>query len=959
MITDYHAKYFAHEITRRYSSENVEKLATTLMDAQVDMNPHQVEAALFAFNSPLSKGAILAEEVGLGKTIEAGIVLSQFWAERKRRILVILPANLRKQWLTELEEKFFLPSVILEAKSFNLLKKEGSKNPFLQDNNIVLCSYNFAARQADYIERVSWDVVIVDEAHRLRNVYKKNNKTSNTIKMAIGNHKKILLTATPLQNSLLELYGLVSLIDEHTFGDLKSFSAQFSKITSQEQFDSLKQRLLPICKRTLRRQVLEYIRYTKRLAITQKFEPTEKEQELYDLVSNYLQRENIQALPAGQRTLMTLMLRKLLASSTFAIAGALNSLKTSLEKILRAQEKKLNAQNGALELFDGVNSIIEDCDGFEETEDEWEEDELPATQESIDALKSEISDLKGFYDLAVSIEENAKGEKLLYALETGLQTTKEIGGNEKAIIFTESRKTQNYVYNLLVKNGYANKIVLFNGSNSDELSKKIYLEWLNKYKGTDKISGSKTADMRSALVDKFKNDAQIMIATEAGAEGINLQFCSMIINYDLPWNPQRIEQRIGRCHRYGQMCDVVVVNFLNTKNAADVRVFQLLDQKFKLFDGVFGASDDVLGNIESGIDFEKRILKIYQGCRTPEEINKSFDLLQQEMEEQIDETVKSARQKLLENFDEEVSEKLKVCKTKSELALSKLQSMLYELTKWKVGECARFDDAQKTFNLIEQPFSGLSFSSGPYTMKKGVQEEHFYRTQHPLALQVIEEAKKVITPLNRVVFEYTGVPKISILEGLIGKSGFLELKAMAVESFEAEDHLIFSAQTDDGIVLDSEQCRRLFSLNASIINTEGTGTKTSLNEAYLSSKNSIIEKIEARNSKFFEDEIEKLEKWSDDLKASLEIELKRLDIEIKAKRTEAKKLLKLDDKIAAQKEIKAMEQKRNNLRRNLFEEQDSIDEKKENLIDEISKRKNMNIQEETLFSFNWFITDKR
>ena len=118
-LTPYHAKYFAYELTKKSSSDSIQKLASTLVDAQVDLNPHQVEAALFAFRSPLSKGAILADEVGLGKTIEAGLVISQKWAESKRKILIITPANLRKQWNQELQDKFFLSSYILEAKSFN------------------------------------------------------------------------------------------------------------------------------------------------------------------------------------------------------------------------------------------------------------------------------------------------------------------------------------------------------------------------------------------------------------------------------------------------------------------------------------------------------------------------------------------------------------------------------------------------------------------------------------------------------------------------------------------------------------------------------------------------------------------------------------------------------------------------------------------------------------------------
>jgi hypothetical protein len=212
-LTDYHAKYFAYELTRRCPSDSVERIASTLMDSQVDLNPHQVDAALFALRSPLSKGALLADEVGLGKTMEAGIVLAQKWAERKRKILLVLPSSLRKQWYQELQDKFYLPSRILESGSFNKAVKQGVANPFEADE-IVICSYPFARNKAEFLRKVPWDLVVMDEAHRLRNVYKPGNKIANELKKALEHAPKLLLTATPLQNSLLELYGLVSFIDE-------------------------------------------------------------------------------------------------------------------------------------------------------------------------------------------------------------------------------------------------------------------------------------------------------------------------------------------------------------------------------------------------------------------------------------------------------------------------------------------------------------------------------------------------------------------------------------------------------------------------------------------------------------------------------------------------------------------------------------------------------------------------
>src|SRR5262245_23016221 len=315
-LTDYHAKYYAYELTKRFSSDNAEKLAAAVAGAQVDLNPHQVDAALFAFSSPLSKGALLADEVGLGKTIEAGLVLSQKWAERKRRILIIVPSNLRKQWHQELTEKFFLPCVILEAKSYNSAVKVGNFRPFEADS-IVICSYHFARNKAADVANTRWDLVVIDEAHRLRNVYKPSNVIANTLKRALAEKNKLLLTATPLQNSLLELYGLISFIDEHTFGDLKSFREQFAGRPQDRVYQLLRERLKPICHRTLRRQVTAYVPYTKRLPILEEFTPEEGEDRLYQLVSDYLRRDNLQALPASQRALMTLVLRKLLASSTF------------------------------------------------------------------------------------------------------------------------------------------------------------------------------------------------------------------------------------------------------------------------------------------------------------------------------------------------------------------------------------------------------------------------------------------------------------------------------------------------------------------------------------------------------------------------------------------------------------------------------------------------------------------
>jgi len=966
-LTPYHAKYYAHELTKRYSSNSLQKFTASLADAQVDLNPHQVDAALFAFHSPLSKGAVLADEVGLGKTIEAGIVISQKWAERKRKILIVAPANLRKQWNQEIADKFFLPSVILEAKSFNEELQKANFNPFEQKDNIVLCSYQFVKSKAIYVSKVDWDLVVIDEAHRLRNVYKTSNKIAKAIKEALAHSPKILLTATPLQNSLLELYGLVSIIDEYTFGDLKSFKAQFARLTTDNNFDELKRRLEPICKRTLRRQVLEYINYTNRSCILQEFTPREDEQRLYDLVSDYLQRPNLYALPPGQRTLMTLILRKLLASSTYAISGTLQGLADKLEATITKHETTtLNVD----EVF------ATNYETFEEQQDEWVDDEEEETTveervytpDEIGEIRKEIKALNEFKALAKSIRTNSKGEVLFTALDKGFEKLHELKANRKAIIFTESTRTQEYLKNILEARGYKDEIVLFNGSNNDPKSNQIYQAWIKKYAGTDRITGSKTADKRAALVDYFRDTATIMIATEAAAEGINLQFCSLVVNYDLPWNPQRIEQRIGRCHRYGQKFDVVVVNFLNNTNAADQRVYQLLDEKFQLFNGVFGASDEVLGAIESGVDFEKRIVKIYQTCRTTEAIQLAFDFLQKEMEPEIEQGIDVTRKKLLENFDEEVHEKLKINLQQSSDYLSKFENWLWQVTKYYLQPFATFDNSENSFFLNQNPFAGENIHKGPYKVgKKNIGEKHeveeqnnnenLYRVGHPLAQKVIARCKEENLTLNELEFNLsTADKKISILENLKGKQGWLQVKQVSISSFEMEDHILFAAIDDEGNILQPDQCQRLFSLSADIADTTNTLSdeiQNRLNENYHSQQVTISEENAKRNHSFFDEEVDKLEKWSEDVRNSIKFEIKELDKEIKSRKTEARKMLNLEFKVKEQRIIKDLEKKLADKRYNQYKNEDDIEHKKDNLLDEVEKRLKQNSIETELFTIRW------
>lgn len=952
MTTVYHAKYLAHELTKRCPSDSLQKLAATLADAQVDLNPHQIDAALFAFRSPLSKGAILADEVGLGKTIEAGILLSQKWAEQKRKLLIIVPAALRKQWNQELADKFFLPSLILENRSFKQIIKLGNLNPFIQ-NEIIICSYHFARAQDVYVKQVNWDLVIVDEAHRLRNVYKPTNRIANAIKNAISHAPKVLLTATPLQNSLLELYGLVSVVDDYTFGDLKSFKAQFGLLRTEEDFAALRERIKPVVQRTLRRQVLEYIKYTNRIPITQEFVPSEAEQRLYDLVSEYLQRESLYALPSSQRQLMTLILRKLLASSTYAISGTLDALANRLETA--------SAENTPA--VETPEEITADFEAIDEVEEEWDEDDAPEkaepvyTAEDKERMRAEIKSLREFKELATSIVKNSKGEVLLTALKKGFAKARELGAPEKAIIFTESTRTQEYLFRVLEQTASAGKIVLFNGTNKDEKSKAIYAAWMEKHRGTDRITGAPSADMRQALVDYFRDEAVIMIATEAAAEGINLQFCSLVVNYDLPWNPQRIEQRIGRCHRYGQKYDVVVINFLNKNNAADQRVYQLLRDKFQLFSGVFGASDEVLGSIESGVDFEKRIADIYQNCRTTDQIEFNFNTLQRDLEMSIDERMGQTRQKLLENFDEAVQEKLRLGKLQTEETLGRYEQWLWQITRFFLQGYAQFEDGKNAFVLTRNPFPEENIHPGPYRSGKNVEDANLYRIGHALAQRIIEKCKDLATPGAELDFDYSDTGRIiSVIEPLCGKSGWLTVQKLTVTAFETEDHVLLAGVTDDGKPLDEEQCRRLLTLPATekpLQDAGGGAHEKQLGDLLNASRQMIYDKLETKNGSYFEGELDKLDRWGEDQRASLKLALKELEDQIKDTRRSARLAGSLPEKLKLEREKRNLDTKRDEAWKKYEQAAKNIEANKDGLMDEVEKRLKQQISEQSLFTIRW------
>ncbi|NLW34454.1 MAG: DEAD/DEAH box helicase family protein [Syntrophorhabdus aromaticivorans] len=960
-MTNYHAKYYAYELSR-IGGSGLDRLGRTLFDACVDLNPHQIEAALFAIRSPISKGVLLADEVGLGKTIEAGLVLCQYWAERRRRLLVICPASLRKQWALELSDKFNLPSFVLDAKTFRDRQRNGNRDPF-NNEGVIVCSMHYAANKANNIGTIPWDLVVIDEAHKLRNSYRQSNQIGQKIRFATEDRKKLLLTATPLQNSLLELYGLSTLIDERLFGELAAFRSQY--LNYGGDIPGLRDRLTTFCRRTLRSQVVEFIPFTERKLVTRPFRPTDQEHNLYEAVSAYLKRDETYALPSGQKHLLILLVRKVLASSPHAVAGTLEIMRDRLLRLHEETKNNLKARELLLSDEEIDDDLLDEL--LEDEEDDIVDADIAAAGASseaseqridLDKLAHEISELEDYIRWARTIGIDTKAKTLLTALKIGFAKMEEMGAAQKAVVFTESRRTQSWLKDFLEGNGYAGEVLTFNGTNKDDASGQIYQEWLAANRNTGRVSNSKQIDLRTAIIDRFRSDARILIATEAGAEGLNLQFCSAVINFDLPWNPQRIEQRIGRCHRYGQKHDVVVINFLNERNEADRRVYELLDKKFNLFTGVFGVSDDVLGSIESGVDFEHRVLDIYQQCRTEEEIRLAFEGLQAELDDQIQTRMRDTRRLLMENFDEDVHTRLKVNLSGTQEKLDRIGKLFWDLTKHTLPEYALFDDADLSFILNSSPVSGVL--PGRYHLisknRENVPGDYLYRLGHPLGEYVIRRGTEYECPLREVRFDITNHPtKISVVEGLKGNSGWLTLRHLRIDSFDSEEFLLFTAVDDAGDNIDHEACEKLFGCSGQVFPTDTLPVPIDnrlSGDSQRYAEATIARNLE-ENNRHFNEACQQLDKWAEDMEMALQKELDDVKRQVRDLQRRSRQASTMEEQHGIQEEIVKLERKKRTLREKIFDMEDEITAKRDQLVEELVKRMQQRTTITPVFTIRW------
>jgi ERCC4-related helicase len=926
-ISELQALYFMALLRRKIPLWNQEATARALSEAKIDIIPHQVEAAAFAFRNPLSRGVILADEVGLGKTVEAGLVATQLWfGERKRRILVICPKSLRGQWKAELLSLFGLASKVIETS----IDQGSFAKAVSPAESLLIMTEHTACKFLKHLSSTHWDLVLIDEAHKLRNAWKEDAKSrSIKLRTAFRAFRKLLLTATPFQNNLMELYGLCSFIDERVLGTVSSFKRTFAQLGPEdraERLSHLRERMSLFFHRELRRNVLEYVKYTDRHAITVPYEASPKEEELRQAFESYLRQEVSHAIPARASHLLRLVYFKLLASSPLAMRKSLINLSARMARVAAlhndqvtfdrtlsrvreiiqpdAQSQKLFAQFEELvfqdcptKSFQLLRSVltaakIEDLTGVEnewveqsqvienDSPEQWSDSNPQASQIPSSSIRDEAELILRMLHICFQLKNTSKGDALRHVLQQQFSRSEQKGWPKKAVIFTEFKSTQDYIVGELEKMGLVRgrDIVLFNGDSGDSKS-------------------------RERLVEQFRDQATIFLTTEAGSEGLNLQFCNLVVNFDLPWNPQRIEQRIGRCHRYKQPLDVMVVNFVNNANPADQRIVQLLQEKFHLFEGVFGASDQVLGDILDGTDFERKIFELYLKCRTADEIEQRFDELMSANSERIEKTKSDTIQQLSTMFSGHVLSRMKGVESQIGEVLGEQARLLKSVLSNAIPP-----------HLLEFDGIYLRLREDYYGFKTGVQyclspnpknDAELLNPNHPAVNSV---------PLTEVLpgtYRFKLAPS-DPLGTLKGSTGVFWVYSIAIAGMDSEELIIplFIKATADGHeALDEAKSVRLIEgpseRVSSVFEAPSPRVETVANEELLRRVGMHRQDFDSQCQKLFSEEMSKV-RWlyEDQIK---EIEMKVQDL--KETISETPGLMKSANSAARENELEAAQEK--------------------------------------------------
>ena len=808
----------------RRSSEK-RRYAASQRLGRIDANPHQIDAVMFALRRIPEGGCILADEVGLGKTIEAGLVIAQLLAEGASRILIIVPRPLLGQWQDELYTLF---GIVAQEAADQRCDVSGS--------GVFLVGREYAG-SAKGSERLAasppFELCVIDEAHEMfAGIYKRfdshgiydeagrDAQTAHRVRKLIGPTPVLLLTATPLQNSLAELWGLLHYIEPTgtLLGSFPTFKTLFCEKTDgrrlvPEQGSELKRRLGVVVQRTLRRQAQDFLDkpFVGRRAKLYEYSMSSQEKKLYDDVTSYLLSPSLCAFQGRSRQLLLLSFHRLMASSTAALAKSLERVADRLRR-MRSGVRTPEVAEAATALLDD----LEDDELEAVAEDEDEPTATPA------ALEEELARVEDFVRRAHALPHDSKAQSLVKAVRT---IGKRRGGSTKLVVFTESLTTQEYLRGLLVEQAGLkdDEITLFRGNNDSPRAQHALQRWKEEV-GRNLPTRNRPSPgvaVRLALIHEFKTRSRVFIATEAGAKGLNLQFCDTIINYDLPWNPQRIEQRIGRCHRYGQTRDVTVINFLAKDNEAQRLTLEILTQKIDLFGNVLDMSDVVLHAARSdrseefatalGPDFEKQLNRIWDRARSVGEVEAELRRLRESMDERRLEVerVRERTTGLIETrFDEAVKQVFGQIAEELPTILAELDADLERvvvayLQANDVPYTVTRQVSRKTLRIpatsrLPGPLSeGLTLAIG---QAKSLEDGESLHIAHPLVLAALDEARAAGSGSFSVRFRLTeNAP--AALRSRSGARGRLALTRVSYRGFEREDRLVATAVFEDAEVL--------------------------------------------------------------------------------------------------------------------------------------------------------------
>jgi len=827
----FNQRILAEDLVRVRRPDDRERYAAAQRQARIDPNPHQIDAVIFALRRLREGGCILADEVGLGKTIEAGLVVAQSRAEGAQRILLIVPKSLIGQWQSELLNLFGIQARENEASFFA--------------PGVYLVGREFAGSERGAIPLGAappFDLAVIDEAHEifagLHKRYGRDGIYDETSDEALMAHRVrgllrstpvMLLTATPMQNSLAELWGLVQYVEPTgtLLGDIatfrKVFCAEDDRTLVPGQEYELKRRLAMVQRRTLRRQAQEFLDrpFTQRRCRLYEYAMSDDERSLYDDVTEYLLEPSLYAFAGRQRRLLLIGFHRRMASSLSALAASLENVASRLRRL-----------QAGLGPDDTAVTELRDLEEEEEIEESSEEPGPPVNRA---ALAEELARVEDFIKRARSLPHDAKARSFQDAIKVIFDLGRDGRGSGKAVVFTESITTQEYLRRLLLAIGLSeDDITLFRGVNDSARAQQAYARWQQE-EGARLAAGTKPSrevGVRLALVHEFRTRSKILICTEAGAKGLNLQFCETVINYDLPWNPQRIEQRIGRCHRYSQQRDVTVVNFIATDNEAHRLTFEILSQKLDLFGRVLDASDHVLHEPRTdapelmvgalSVEFENDLRSIYSRSRTIDEVTREIAALRDKISgrrEAFEKEYERTSQIIESRFDESVRKVFKRLREELSGSLADLDRDLADLVDGYLNaravEFHRSNEAGRVVFEIApgavlppEIGDGRRFATGD---ARGLTDAESLNLAHPLVRAAIDLARSWSGDGSLTLQAAPGSPPE--LAALAGKAGVMCVAVVDYVGFEPVQRLVAGAVVG-GAPIDPSLAAQLLHLEA-------------------------------------------------------------------------------------------------------------------------------------------------